>query len=190
MAGRRPQGYSALQIGLHWTIAALILFQLLVNEGMQHAFDDMMDGDEIEDGSWAVLHIGIGLAVLALAVVRVSVRLFRGAPPPHDDKPALINWFGYAVHALLYGFIFLMPVTGALAWFGGSDLSAQVHELGKLVLIGLIVLHVLGAFAEHFVFRNNTLVRMLTPSTEDRSDGEGPPSPIRRGRGVHPNANH
>lgn len=163
MAKARPEGYSLLQIILHWTIAALIIFQLLVNDGMERAFDDRMDGKTIEDGAWALLHIGVGLTIFVLALVRVVVRVVRGAPPAHDDKPAIINWVGYAVHALLYGFIFLMPLSGMGAWFGGSDLAGEVHEIAQLLLIPVIVLHVLGAFAEHFVFRNDTLLRMLRP---------------------------
>lgn len=163
MARRRPKGYSRLQIVLHWTIAALIFFQLLVNDGMQRAFENRMEGSMIEDGAWAILHIGVGVAVLLLAVVRLGLRLYRGAPPAHDDKPPIINWFGYAVHILLYGFIFLMPITGAIAWFGASDLAGELHEIGRLLLIPTILLHVLGAFTEHFFFRNDTLLRMLPP---------------------------
>ena len=55
-----PAGYSLLQIVLHWTIAALVIFQLFVNDGIQHAFDDRMDGDPVEDGAAALLHVAIG----------------------------------------------------------------------------------------------------------------------------------
>lgn len=158
-----PKGYSTLQIALHWIIAALVIFQLLVNEGMQQAFDDRMDGERVEDMGAALVHIAIGVTILVLAVIRLIVRLTRGAPPAHDDKPAIINWIGYATHFLLYGFIFAMPLTGALAWFGGVEASAEIHELGRLVLIPLIGLHIAGALTEHFVFRNDTLMRMLKP---------------------------
>lgn len=54
-----------------------------------------------------------------------------------------------------------MPLTGALAWFTGLELSAEIHELGRLILIPLIAVHALAALAEHFVFRTNALRRML-----------------------------
>jgi cytochrome b561 len=160
---KRPRGYSLIQIILHWTIAALVIFQLFVNDGMQHAFDDRMDGELVEDGAAALLHITVGVTVLVLAMIRLAVRLIHGAPPAHDDKPAFINWISHATHFVLYTLIFGMPLTGAIAWLGGLELSAEIHELGRLILIPLILLHIAGGLAEHFVFRNDTLVRMLRP---------------------------
>ena len=61
-----------------------------------------------------------------------------------------------------------MPLTGAVAWFGGFEISAEIHELGRLILIPLILLHIAGGLAEHFVFRNDTLMRMVRPT---RSSG-------------------
>jgi cytochrome b561 len=113
----------------------------------------------------ATLHIAVGVTVLVLAIIRLAIRLTRGAPAAHDDKPAIVNWLGYATHFLLYGFIFAMPLTGALAWFFGIELSAEIHEIGRLILIPTIGLHVLGALAEHFVFKNDSLMRMLRPSS-------------------------
>lgn len=157
-----PSGYSNLQIVLHWTIAALVIFQLTVNSGMQAAFNDHLEGREVDEMGWAILHIGIGLTVLGLAILRLFIRHFRGVPIAHPDNPAFINWIGHATHILLYGFIFIMPLTGLVAWFGGIELSAVLHELGRLILIPAIALHVLGALAEHFVFHNDSLRRMLT----------------------------
>jgi cytochrome b561 len=161
MPDAAPKGYSTAQIVLHWTIAALVVFQLLFHDAVERAFDDRMDGDPVETMGGALVHVGVGVTILILAVIRLAIRLRRGAPPPHDDKPAIINWIGYATHFLLYAFIFAMPLTGALAWFGGIEASAEIHELGRLILMPMIGLHVLGALAEHFVFRNDTLMRML-----------------------------
>jgi cytochrome b561 len=103
-----PSGYSGLQIALHWAIAAFIIFQLFVHDGMSDAFDDWIDGNEIdrEDFGWAVLHIAVGISVLVLAVIRTGIRLRRGVPAPHRDKPAAIIWFANATHYALYAFMF------------------------------------------------------------------------------------
>lgn len=155
------QGYSALQIALHWTIAALVVFQLIVNEGMADAYDARLDGEAPETMLWALLHIGVGVTILLLSIIRLGVRLRRGAPPIHRDKPDLLVWLAGATHVMLYGFIILMPLTGALAWFGLVEVSGAVHELGRWVLIPLIVLHSAGGLAEHFYFKNDSMVRML-----------------------------
>lgn len=157
-----PTSYSSVQIFLHWTIAALVIFQLTVNTGMQAAFNDHVDGRPPEEMGAAVLHIVVGSIILALAIIRLSIRHVRGVPVAHADNPAVVNWLGHAAHMLLYGFIFFMPLTGLVAWFGGLEFSAELHELGRLLLIPLVALHALGALAEHFVFHNDSLRRMLT----------------------------
>ena len=157
----QPKGYSRTQIVLHWTIAALVIFQLFVNEGVQHAFFDRLDGKEIDKLAGAMLHIGVGVTILLLAAVRLAIRMIKGAPAAHADAPAILRWLGVAVHVLLYGFIFAMPLTGALAWFLGLEVAAELHELGRFMLIPAIGVHILGALGEHFVFRNDTLKRMF-----------------------------
>ena len=162
----QPRGYSRVQIALHWTIAALVIFQLFVNEAMQHAFADRLDGEPADELAGALLHMAVGVTVLVLAVIRLAIRLKRGVPPPHSDAPRLLGWLGLATHILLYGFIFLMPLTGAAAWFLGLEFSAELHEIGRLILVPAIGLHVIGGLVEHFVFRNDTLMRMLRPAAD------------------------
>jgi cytochrome b561 len=153
-------GYSAAQITLHWAIVALIGVQLLVNAGMQQGFADRMNGTSPSTG-WAVLHIALGLAVLGLAALRLGLRLTRGTPPPPPDNPVLVTWAGMLAHLALYLLMFAMPLTGAIAWFGHSEIAAELHELGQRILALLIGLHVLGALVEHFIFGQNTLLRMF-----------------------------
>ena len=160
-----PRGYSRIQIALHWAIAALVVLQLFVNEGVQQAFNDRLDG-QLDASGGALLHIVVGITVLVLALLRLAIRLVRGAPPAHKGNPAIINWLGHATHFLLYGFIILMPLTGAIAWFFGMEFSAKLHEIGRLVLIPAIALHVMGALVEHFVFRNDSLRRMLKATAD------------------------
>ena len=156
-----PRGYSRLQIALHWTIAALILAQLVYNEPMQQAFDERVAAGDVAAGGGALFHIAVGSTVLLLAVVRLFVRARRGVPGPHPGNPPIVTWAGHATHAALYIMIFAMPLTGLAAWFLGSETSATLHEAGRLVIIVLIGVHILGALAEHFVFRNDALLRML-----------------------------
>lgn len=162
----QPKGYSTIQIVLHWTIAALVVFQLFVNEAMQHAFADRLDGEAMDELGGALLHMVVGITILILATLRLVIRVVRGTPAPYEDTPAILNWLGHATHVLLYGFIFFMPLTGAIAWFFGVEPFAQLHEIGRLILVPAIGFHVVGALAEHFVFRNDTLKRMLR-STAD-----------------------
>ncbi|WP_157959680.1 cytochrome b [Devosia submarina] len=157
----RPQGYSRLQIVLHWTIALLIFVQLSINEPMQRAFFERLSGKPLNEIDGAQLHVIVGLTVLVLGIVRVTIRTLRGTPPPHKETPAILNWLAHATHMLLYGFIFGMPITGALAWFLGIPLAAVLHEIGRLILIPAIALHVIGALTEQFVFRNDSLQRMF-----------------------------
>jgi cytochrome b561 len=163
-----PAGYSLLQIILHWTIAALVVFQLLVNEDVQDAFKSRSDGEPFDSETGALLHIVVGLTIFALAAFRLFVRFTRGAPEPHSTNPPLVNLAGNAAHVLLYVFLFAMPLTGAIAWFTGLEFSAELHELGRLILIPLIALHALGALAEHFVFKTNSLIRMLKAEGPDK----------------------
>lgn len=156
-----PKGYSGLQIVLHWVIAALVVIQLLVNDGIQDAFKERSDGGPFDGEIGAIVHIAIGLTIFALAGLRFAVRLWRGVPEAHSTNPPLVNLAGHAAHVLLYAFLFAMPLTGAVAWFTGLELSAELHELGRLILIPLIALHALGALGEHFVLKTNSLIRIL-----------------------------
>jgi cytochrome b561 len=162
----QPKGYSTIQIVLHWTIAALVIFQLFVNEAMQRSFSDRLDSGHIDDMGGALLHMSVGITILVLAAIRLAIRARRGTPAPYEGTPAILNWLGHATHVLLYGFIFFMPLTGVIAWFFGIEFSAELHEIGRLILVPAIGFHVIGALAEHFVFRNDTLKRMLRATAD------------------------
>jgi cytochrome b561 len=63
-------------------------------------------------------------------------------------------------HVGLYVLLILMPVCGAVAWFGGVEAAAQGHNVMKVLLLALVVLHVVGALYHQFVLRDGTLARM------------------------------
>jgi cytochrome b561 len=155
-----PDGYTWTQIVLHWTVAVLVVVQLFWHDVVEDAFVGRGAVPEL----WqAWVHVGIGLTILVLALVRLGLRLWHGAPEPSKPTPPLFVWVGWAAHLALYGFLFAMPLTGALAWFWRIDLSAELHEALAFLLIPLIAAHAAGALVEHMILGNDTLRRMLHP---------------------------
>lgn len=63
-------------------------------------------------------------------------------------------------HVGLYALMILMPLSGAVAWFGGVETAAQGHNVLRIVLLALVALHVVGALYHQFVLRDGTLARM------------------------------
>jgi cytochrome b561 len=61
-----------------------------------------------------------------------------------------------------------MPIVGAIAWFGLIEDAGNIHSAAASLLLPLIGLHAAGVFAEHFVFRNDTLKRMFIPESAQR----------------------
>lgn len=163
---KRPAGYSSAQIVLHWTIALLILVQFLAADGIEHAWDAFEDGETLRSGDMplAWLHIGIGITVLVLAIVRVWLRLTRGAPPLPENDPLPARIGAHVVHGLIYLLLFLLPISGSVAWFGGIEQAGDAHKFLKTALLVLIGLHVAGALVQQFVLRSGLLMRMLRPA--------------------------
>ncbi len=157
----RPKGYTRAEIALHWATVALVLFQLIVNDAMRLAFRHRLEEGAMPMALGAAAHVVAGLAVLALTLLRLAIRWRRGMPEPPPGVPALLNGLASLVHMALYVMLLAMPLTGALAWFGGIELAGVAHEAGRLILIGLIALHAFGALFEHFVLETDALSRML-----------------------------
>lgn len=153
----KPTTYSRAQVALHWIIAVLILCQYLFSEPMEAAWRAWRRDGAAEGSTGATLHVVFGLTVLALAVLRVAIRLRRGAPAVPPDHPLVMRLLANLTHLALYALLFVMPFTGAAAWFGGVSGAALAHVLAKNVLLGFVGLHVLGAVGE--------LLYAYTPST-------------------------
>ena len=107
---------------------------------------------------WA--HIGVGIAVLALVVWRLALRLTRGAPAAPAGEGAALRLAGHLGHVALYLLMIGAPITGLMAWFGGIMPLAEVHEMAKPALIILILIHVAAAIYHHFWLKDGLLNRM------------------------------
>ncbi|MCU0801646.1 MAG: hypothetical protein MUD11_07700, partial [Rhodobacteraceae bacterium] len=113
--GSRRLGYSGLQIGLHWLIAVLILYNYLVPNGIGRAFNALMRGEAMPDGSNALIHTYVGGAVFTLVLVRLILRLRLGVPGRAGDS--VIYRLGQAGHVVLYALMIAVPALGAISWY-------------------------------------------------------------------------
>ena len=170
--------YDTVAMALHWLVAALMIFMLFLGEELM----------ETEEGGGTLapsLHVSIGIAILALSVLRLLWRLIN--PPPHYP-PSMAPWEQIASKAMVlifYALLIGLPLTGWFAMpkflseepamtgisvFGALPLPAApslglpmkgIHELGSNLSIALLALHVLAALKHHFINRDDILRRML-----------------------------
>lgn len=161
MSTPKPKGYSGLQIGLHWAVAMLVVIQFLGHDGIEHAWDAFRDGEAALVTSTVVLHIGTGATILLLALWRLWLRNTRGVPGLPEKEPAALRFVARATHILIYVLLIGLPVSGALAWFGGVGPAAVAHSRATTVLLVLVGLHVVGAFYQQMALKTNVLTRIV-----------------------------
>ncbi|MEX1660968.1 cytochrome b [Thioclava sp. 15-R06ZXC-3] len=154
-------GYSRTQIGLHWLVVLLLIPQFLLNDGMGHTFYSQVKGVPVSTDFLTYLHIVIGVVILILAAWRLVLRATHGAPePPHDD-PELMRFGAKAIHWLLYATLFLLPITGGIAYYYTLRWMAEVHSAlttGLLIIAGL---HVVAALYHQYYLKDHLLRRMM-----------------------------
>lgn len=166
--------YSLTAIMLHWTIAALLAFQISVGWALE----------DLGARGFALfqLHKSVGIAILLLTVLRVAIRYLKPRPAPVEG-----GWQGMlasAVHGGLYAFMLAAPLTGwALVSTakvkvptllfgiaplphlslpaGAHDLAEGAHGLLAWIGIALLTLHVAGALRHHLLLRDGLLWRMM-----------------------------
>jgi cytochrome b561 len=155
--GSAPQGYSGLQIALHWIVVVLVAFQLLFGGDMSHLYRALARGQAPSSDVtlWGNLHIWVGFTVLAAVALRI-----RHVPPPEEESPVL-RWIAWATHIAFYVLLITLPITGAMAYYLDLPAMGDIHEIGKPILIILITLHVLAALWHQFIRRDNLLMRIL-----------------------------
>lgn len=149
-------GYSGLQIALHWLVAVLILLAWLSGEGAEEAME------AIEEGGAAgfVPHVAFGLAILTLVVVRILVRLSRGAPAAPGDPGSLAVKAADWGHRLIYLLMIAVPLGGASVYFLGLDVG-EIHGLAANVLMLVVLGHALMALYHQYVLKDGLLRRMM-----------------------------
>ncbi|THD72798.1 cytochrome b [Thalassobius vesicularis] len=155
-----PTHYSRAQIALHWVIFLLIAFQFVANEPMGEAWRAVKKGQEVSFDPLVAAHVFAGIAVLALVVWRLALRLTRGVPPLPAEEPAHLKLVAHLTHWGLYAFMVLVPLSGLVAWFGSVEPAGEAHEVLKTLLMILVILHVAGALYQQLVLKTNIMERM------------------------------
>jgi cytochrome b561 len=168
--------YDHVAMALHWLIALLMIPMLFFGE-------ELME-EEAASGWLPSLHVSIGVAVLALSLIRLAWRLLNPPPPLPSGMAGWEIAASKATHLLFYVLMIGIPFTGWLALpdfiaehppfaditaFGWAlppapNLavpSGEIHEIGGKLGIALLALHVIAALKHQFWNRDGALLRML-----------------------------
>ena len=170
--------YTRTAISLHWLMALLIVGNLTLGY--------YMSGLKFSPATLKLInyHKWIGITVLGLAAARLLWRLSHRPPPLPQRLPAWQKGTAHAVHWLLYGLFFAVPLLGwayssaagfPIVYLGliplpdliGPDkaLAEQLETLHGWFAYGLaavVALHVLAALKHGFEEPFNYLQRMLS----------------------------
>jgi len=177
--------YTPVAKTLHWLMAVLLFGLLALGFTMT---DLPLSPRKLQLYSW---HKWAGVTVFLLVLFRLAWRATHRPPPLPTHMPKVMRFAAHAGHALLYGLMIVIPLSGWLmssakgfqtVWFGVlpiPDLVAKNQELGdllqtvhlslNLLLVAVIAGHIGAALKHHVIDRDDVLTRMLPArSTEKR----------------------
>jgi len=177
---RSHERFTPLQRMLHWFLAVCILAMLFIGVGMESTIRPTYL-------TLVSIHKPLGIAILALALIRLAVRLRSGAPALPPDLPAPMKLGAYLSHYALYALMIGMPLIGwamlstasyPVVMFGNVHLplilpqSDSLHALLwdahfylAFALFALILLHVAAALFHALVRRDGVFEAMAPVST-------------------------
>ena len=164
---------------IHWLMAISILGLIAVGWYMQGIPDESPDKYALYP--W---HKSFGVTLLILFAIRLVVRLFSNVPPA---PAALAGWeklLSKVTHFVLYLLMLVVPLSGLMmsdyagfpvALFGielpdmlidneqRAELMHSIHSIIPYVLLGVVILHLLGALKHRFFDEpeSDVLKRML-----------------------------
>lgn len=186
----KPASYSALQRGLHWLIAVLVLTMLCVGLYMawrggssQILVPVLGKSDRFDDVTNALYtwHKSIGFLVLWLVVLRALVRMLRGVPAPEPTLNAFQRIASEATHLAIYALLLIVPMLG---WYGVSAYGARevvggyslpelvakddrlantvlaLHAAAAIALGAFVAVHIGAALMHRFILRDGVFKRM------------------------------
>ncbi len=174
--GNTQSRWGAVAQLVHWLMAIGLAGNLIAG----FIGEDMpLSPDKIKLFLW---HKSVGITLLAL----VLFRLFWRWRQPTPVLPAMPGWqkgLAHASHALLYGLMLAMPISGwvmnsaadfPLNWFGLFELPSiaspgdalkermsDLHETLAWTLVAVLALHIAAALKHALIDKDDVLRRML-----------------------------
>jgi cytochrome b561 len=170
---------------LHWiTVALVIIAWTLGTFG-----DELPKGDARATGHF--IHVSAGLLIVVALIIRLAWRV--AVPPPPPEPNEFGRWLGAfadptarLAHYTLYALLIVVPIAGIIAQFARGDVLplfgigdipspwirdrafahnvTEIHEILAHALVIVAIFHATAALLHHFIFRDNTLLRMLPRS--------------------------
>ena len=157
----------------HWVLAGLVIVMLAIGFFL----------DNIGSPLVYQLHKLTGLFIFCLAVLSILWQRFNVHPAYPETMPHWHRYLAQSGQYLILLCVLIMPLTG---WFfstaGGkapmlgnltiampfvdlhsewSKTAKMLHKTVDYVLIGLICIHILAAFAHQFYLKDNLMKRMI-----------------------------
>lgn len=176
MQSQTSQQYVVAIRILHWLMACILLSLIAAGWYMS----DLPKEDPLR-GTFYSLHKSFGVTVLALVIVRLTIRLMTVTP---DFPSSLRAWEKMAArvgHCVLYGLMFLIPLVGIsmsngfghpVSWFGlelpriieenrpAAMELATLHGWLAYLLLGVIAVHASAALKHLFLDAINLFHRI------------------------------
>ncbi len=176
MTTRRTR-FAAPQRLLHWLMAICILSMLFIGVGMVSTITPKYL-------TLVQIHKPLGIAILVLALIRLSLRFYYGAPALPADLPAPIKLVADLSQYIFYVLMIAMPLIGwamlsaaeyPVVLFGSVHLPSilpvspslhtllwRAHHYLALAFFGLILMH-FGAILFHKLIRNDGIFETMAP---------------------------
>ncbi|MEV8313357.1 cytochrome b/b6 domain-containing protein [Streptomyces sp. NPDC059900] len=178
-----PHGYGAVTKTLHWVVFVAMAAQFVV--GYLLDVDDSGRGrgrgrgrgegpgrgrgrgggsedgyEPFGDDALLTLHVGLGAAVLLLAVVRLVWRQATPLPPWAPSLTHRERRLAHGTETALYAAMFAVPITGVALVLSGDDLLV-VHVAAQILFMAGLAVHIGLVLKHQFVDRDRLLRRML-----------------------------
>jgi cytochrome b561 len=121
---------------IHWGMAVCIIAMLFIGIGMISVITPKYL-------TLIQIHKTLGIVIFGLAVLRLAMRLYYGAPPLPKEMPFMLWFAAVSSQYVFYGLMFAMPLIG---W---AMLSAAAHPVvlfGSVHLPGIVPVNA-GLFA-------------------------------------------